>query len=203
VLLEKQPVEINTPEALDKFFAQHRPKFLASVQRRMSPKLTARLDLEAILNDALFKASKGWADFQPPAENRDGACYAWLHEIVLNCFRDARDHAYAKRRDLRKEQNLPDSSSLLAKLGGNAARTGPSTAAARQEQEQRMHEMLERLSPKDRALVTLRDLQGQSFAQVAAHLQIDERYVRSYHCRALCRLRKLWQETYPSDWQQP
>jgi RNA polymerase sigma-70 factor (ECF subfamily) len=160
----------------------------------------AQEDPEGLLDEAYVQARDHWADFEPPPGNPEAACYAWLKQIVLNVFRDVLDYYLAAKRDARKQQSLPDDSSVLAKLDVFDRGTGPRTKAELQEMEERLQVLLERLDPADREVLTLRELEGRSYAEVADLLGIRKGAARIRHMRALLRIRVLWQTEYPLDW---
>lgn len=196
-------VAVNDPTALDRIFAEHRPELNALLRRRMGPGLLAQEDPEGLLDEAHAHARRHWAAFELPADNAEAACFAWLKQIVLNLFGDVLDYYLAAKRDMRKQQSLPDDSSILARLDVFDRGTGPRTRAELHEMENRLRELLERLDSADRQILTLHDLEGRSYEEVADLLGIRRGAARIRHMRALLRIRKLWQIEYPSDWSRP
>jgi RNA polymerase sigma-70 factor (ECF subfamily) len=92
---------------------------------------------------------------------------------------------------------LPDCSSVFERLGLVSPETGPSTAAARNEQEQRLHELLNQLKPADRQILQMIEFEGRAYAELAELLNIDNGAARVRHTRALRRLKDLWKKTFP------
>jgi RNA polymerase sigma-70 factor (ECF subfamily) len=201
VLAEEHTVNAADRQALDKLFQKHRGEFLAFVRRRMSPTLAVRADAEDIVTEAYIRAYNGWPDFRPPDGQFEGACCAWLKRIVWNCYQEVWNRHHADKRTVDRGQGWPDSSSLLEALGVVNPGTGPISKAVRHELEHRLEELLGRLEKKDQTILTLRDLENRSYAEVAEALGISERNIRVYRLRALRRLCDLWKQTYPSDWQ--
>src|SRR5262249_55085924 len=117
MLAEELAVAVDDPTALDRIFAEHRPQLHALLRRRMGPGLLAQEDPDGLLDEAHVQARLHWAEFEPPAESPETACYAWLKQIVLNIFGDVLDYYLAAKRDVRNQRSLPDDSSVLAKLG--------------------------------------------------------------------------------------
>jgi RNA polymerase sigma-70 factor (ECF subfamily) len=199
VPIKECPVSEENQEKLEVVFGRHQLRLLALVKSRMDRQLATRVQAEDILQEAFLKALRHWDKFKPMAGNPEAACYAWLEKIVLGCLFDEWDKQTAKKCDVRKDAALPDHSSLLQQLGLVNPPTGPSTAAARAEEEQQLRELLRRLKSTDREVLELFDLEGRPYAEVATLLNIDEGTARVRHTRALRRLKDLWKQTYPGE----
>jgi RNA polymerase sigma-70 factor (ECF subfamily) len=183
--------------ALGQAFARHEPQLRALLHRHLGT--AAPFQPCDVLQDAFLKASQRWHDFQPPADNPDAATFRWLVHVTLSCLRDQWDRVRAARRDHRRQEPWPASSLLVQRMIQAQPRTGPSTAAARHELEERVRELLDCLEPDARQVLYLTDIEGRPYAEVAAILGIKEGAARVRHLRAFRRLAELWKEVYPED----
>ena len=197
MMVKERPVSRAHSRLLEQVYETHRQPLLDLVQQRLSAKLAAHVRPEDIVQNAYLKARQRWEHFQLPEDNPEAACFAWLREIVLHCLYDEWDYNTAKKRDVRREQVLPERSSVFERLGLASPQTGPSTAAARNEQEERLHELLGQLKPADREILQMIEFEARSYAEVAVVLQIDNGAARVRHTRALRRLKDLWKQTFP------
>src|SRR5437867_3906632 len=139
--------------ALGKLIEEHRPRLLAMLQRRIDPKLRARVDPEDILADAFLAAQGKWARYkQQPAITP----YAWLYRIVLDSLSEAWRKQNRQRRRPDKEMPWPERSSIELGLGLVNTGTSPSAAVARKELGGRMQQTLALLGPRDQEILWMR-----------------------------------------------
>jgi len=104
------------------------------------------------------------------------AAYAtWLHRVLVNSSLNA---LRARARRARLESPLPVPSD-------------PEEVAARREARERVEAALPRLSEQHRQVVTLRDLRGCEYAEIALLLRIPEGTVKSALSRGRARLLDL------------
>ncbi|MCF8150339.1 MAG: sigma-70 family RNA polymerase sigma factor [Burkholderiaceae bacterium] len=106
---------------------------------------------------------------------------SWLFAILNRCWID---HLRARRRDVDDE--------LLSELPSDLP--GPDSHAERQETVSRVRRAIEALPLGQRQVVTLVDLEGFSYAEVAEVLEIPIGTVMSRLCRARGSLRGLLME---------
>jgi RNA polymerase sigma-70 factor (ECF subfamily) len=154
----------------------------ADVVYTMAYRLTGD-DEEArdLAQDVLIRLHRGLSRY------REGNFEGWLYRTTVNAFRDR----LRKRKRLR-EDALPDEPPGM--------RTGVIVEEAIQQQE--LHEEVQRaiikLPPEYREAVVLRDLQGRSYEEIAAILDIPPGTVRSRIHRGREALRQLL-ESYVED----
>lgn len=169
-------------------FEQLRPRLLAMVQRRMDPRLWARLGPEDILADAYLLARRRWESFQ---SGGTVSAHAWLFRITMDCLIEAWRKQSRGRRHPDKEVPWPEQSSLQLGLSLIAPGTSPSMLLARQELHDRLVQILDMLRPRDREILWLRHLDQLKFKEVAEVLDITEAAAQVRYVRALERLRAL------------
>lgn len=87
---------------------------------------------------------------------------------------------------------LPDHSAHDLARRLLASGTSPSRRLVRDEQRDRVRDVLERLDPRDREVLVLRYLEGLTMEDIAAVLGVRPGAVKMRHLRALERLRSLF-----------
>ncbi len=111
----------------------------------------------------------------------------WRNTIVLNHCRDR----------LRRRQARSRAEDAGARHAPPAALPAPDDLAAAREVREVLMSVLVELSPREREVFVLRDLQGEAGADVAAAMGIGESSVRSLLTLARRRLRRLLEERAP------
>ncbi len=173
---------------------EHRPKLLAVIRRRLGPALRSRLDAEDVLQSAFLRAGARWSadEVWPPP-----SAYAWLYRIVRDCLLDAWRAETRQCRDVRQGLPWPDESSVQMGLGLVSPDTGPGSAVARDDLQQRVRQALALLSGPDREILWMRHYDGLTFPQAAEVLGITDSAATLRYVRALKRLRKSWDQLHP------
>src|SRR5216684_296671 len=110
------PSSLSEMAALGQLLEEHRPRLLAMLQRRLDPKLAARLSAEELLAEAFLLARRKWAGFKEQAAQSPSP-YAWLYRIVLDCLIECWRRETRACRDPRRELPWPQESSLQLGLG--------------------------------------------------------------------------------------
>ena len=113
----------------------------------------------------------------------------WLYRVTVNVCRDL-----GRKRQLREALPLHDATQLTA----SDTDSDPTARTALGEERHIVKKGLEVLTPKERAALVLRDLEGLSTGEVAKALQSSETTVRSHICRARLKLKSFrdrWKRT--------
>jgi RNA polymerase sigma-70 factor, ECF subfamily len=186
--------ELRTLETL---FEAHRPRLLAMVERRMPDVLSRRLDPEEILQEAFVAARDRYEAFLSEGRMAE---YPWLYRITLDRLLDAWRRETSDKRDGRRENAIPDKSSVQLGLGLMANLTSPSMHAVRDELVERMRDAMSALKDEDREILWMRQRDELSYREIAAVLGINENAAAVRHVRALKRLRDVWQTICP-EWE--
>lgn len=134
-------------------------------------KLRERLDPCDVLQEVYLEAHRGFEKFRGQTL---GELRAWLYTIADHELSDLRDHHGAKKR-VAPGGDHP-LSGFVDQL--RASRTGPGTAVARQEQEQRLQRALEALPDAEREAVLLHHFHGLTQEQIAARQDLTVKQVR-------------------------
>jgi RNA polymerase sigma-70 factor (ECF subfamily) len=178
--------------SVGRLLEQHRSRLLQMVRRRIDPGLAVRIDPEEILHEAFLVACRKWVRYRT---DPTVSPYAWLYRIVLDCLIETWRRESRGIRDHRRDLPWPAHSSVQLALHLVDSITGPSSALAREEQLQRIKEMVEDLGESDHEILWMRHYDQLSFREAAAVLKISENAATVRYARALRRLRDKWLQT--------
>ncbi len=107
--------------------------------------------------------------------------YTWLYQIVVNlCIDQLRKASHGKAVDLEEVGGVADEAG------------GPTEATGRSELRERVHKSLDRLPPKYKAVLTLRDIQGFACEEIAEIVGCTNATVRWRLHRARRLFKALW-----------
>ncbi len=142
---------------------------------RVGSRLRARMDVVDLLQDTFLRAHRVFDEFRAD-DDRDFV--AWLCLIAENCVRDAVKHAGAAKRNPRASQRA-DGGTLESpgRPGANSIarlreqRTGPYTAALREEGRERLAAAIEQLDERARVAILLRFFADATVDEVAAAIE--------------------------------
>src|SRR5262245_15856780 len=97
--------------AVDRLLARCRPALRAFVAVRLDPALHARLDPSDVVQDAQLEVARRMDDY---LRRRPMPFHLWVRKTAFERLLNLRrDHRAAARRSVRREEALPDRSSLL------------------------------------------------------------------------------------------
>jgi len=159
-------------------FERHRERLLSVIYLRMGPELRARLDPEDVLQEVAIEAMASWHTLE---DSKNAG--AWL--VVLakrKVARVLRDQVGVAARDPRRERAIRTDFALAD------GRTGPVTAADRQDRLLALEKALQKLSPDHREVILLTRIEGLSAREVGERMGRTENAVNLLLGRALKRL---------------
>jgi len=190
------PVRSDQPEsavrrgdvgAMADLFSIHRDRFAQIVQFRMNPRISSRVDIEDILQEAFLDATKRIKHF---VDDSAMSPFVRLREIVLQTLVDVhRRHLGVQARDCSREVSLApqkfgyDTSICLnVLLIGNL--TSPSSAAMHNELSIQIQTALSSMEPIDREVLMMRHFEDLSNKEISQALGIkisaaSRRYIRA------------------------
>jgi RNA polymerase sigma-70 factor (ECF subfamily) len=159
------------------------------VALRLDPRVAARVDPSDVVQDVLAEADRRLSAY---LKDRPLPFYPWLRQFAADRLADLyRRHVRAARRSVGREEpgGLPDNSvgALAERLAGRDP--GPSEAARRREQHDRVRTAIARLTPNEREVLVLRYLEELPASEVAAVLKVSEEAAKKRVLRALKQLR--------------
>jgi RNA polymerase sigma-70 factor (ECF subfamily) len=170
---------------------RHRGRLRRMVAVRIDPRLAARLDPSAVVQETLAEAHRRLDDYLAA---RAVPFYSWLRQLAHDRLADLhRRHVRAARRAVGREEPagpaLSDDSvaGLTRRLAAPAP--GPSEASHRREQAGRLRAAMARLPDMDREVLILRHLEQLTPREIAAVLDVSPAVVYTRHLRALRHLR--------------
>lgn len=169
-------------------FERLRPRLLAMIERRVGPKLAAKIDPEGVIQEALLRARPRWQDL---GAARPEDLNAWVYRQVLDRLIERIRAVLGPQRDASREVAWPDHSAAPLAEQMVDSHTGPDSALSRAERCAVVRAALERLDPIDREILALRYFDGLSFAQIGAILGLKENAANARAIRAAVKLRKM------------
>jgi RNA polymerase sigma-70 factor (ECF subfamily) len=180
--------------ALADVMAAHRQRLTQLVTLRLDARLSGRVDVADVLQEAFLEARKRMGPF---LENPSVPVFVWLRGVLLDTLTDFhRRHLGAKMRAAAQEVSLrvaasPQATSvaLAAYLVGNL--TSPSQAAIREETARQIETALADMDAIDREVLILRHFEQLSNDEVALVLGVKKAAASRRYMRALARFRSV------------
>jgi RNA polymerase sigma-70 factor (ECF subfamily) len=180
-------------KALAELFTEHRDRLERMVRFRMDRRVSSRVDVADVLQEAYLDAAKRVEAYLARPE---APFFVWLRGIAANTLADIhRRHLGAELRDAARDQSLyakaPEASSelLAAQLAGHL--TSPSQAAIRDEAAAKVEAALREMDEIDREVLALRHFEQLSNNEVAEVLGLSKTAASNRYVRALGRLKDI------------
>ncbi len=169
---------------------EFRSYLLLLARMQLGPGPRNRIDPSDIVQQTLLEAHAKADQF----EGGDSALAAWLRQALVNNLRDAWRALRKGKRDIAREQALPEAleqSSVRLEGMLAAAQSSPSQQAVRNEDLLRLANALTRLPDAQREAIVLHHLQGCSLAETARSLGRTDASIAGLLHRGLKELRRL------------
>lgn len=183
--------------AFERLLEHHRPRLVASVRRRLNPKLSRRLDASDVVQETQLEALRRRTDY---LERRPMPFGLWLLKTAHQRLQKIeRDHLQRAKRAIDCELPLPDESSLA--LAERLVSDLPSMSRhlKRQEAARRVRHALAILSETSREIILLRNFEGLSNAEASQLLEIPEETAKKRYTRAVLQLHELLHNDGPME----
>jgi RNA polymerase sigma-70 factor (ECF subfamily) len=149
------------------------------------------VDEADIVQETLMEAHRQIANFRGSSE---GELLSWLRRILAGKIAlTLRHYMGVEARDINLERELAvqlDQSATAMDVQLAASCSSPSQRASRREQAVLLADALEKLPADYRETIILRNLEGLSFAEVAARMERSEDAVQKLWVRGLAALRQ-------------
>lgn len=179
--------------AVQALFQRHRSRLAQMIQRRMDPRVRARIDPSDVIQETLATASQKMPHY---IANRPLPFYPWLRQIAWEKLVHLHDrHLRAAKRSVIRERVIgvcvADDSVIELAQQIVGATSSPSAAAALGEMQQRVRFALDRLPPDDGEVLLQRYVEQMTSKEIAAVMGVSEAAVNMRHMRALERMRLL------------
>ena len=169
---------------------------------RLDHRLTRRVDVDDILQEAFIDAAKRLPHFQQT--DKAASAYVWLRMVTLQTLADThRFHLGAQARDAAREVPTRDHStqstalSIAHILVGRL--TSPSQAIQRVEVIEQVQAALKLMTPIDQEILALRNFEELSNTEAAEILKIEPGTASLRFIRALKRLQQLMAQFLESE----
>lgn len=166
-------------------------ELVVSYQDRLFSAMVAmvgnRQDAEDITQEAFTKAFLKLDTFQAQS-----SFFTWLHRIAFNLAIDLRRRG-ARARTVGKVAMEVVGDDLVS------SEISPPNATEQNETQHKVYSALAMIDPERRSVITLRDLQGLDYAEIAQVLEIPIGTVRSRLHRARLELKEILSEYMQSD----
>ena len=179
-------------EELSYLFDRHRADLKKMVKTRISAPLQARTDASDIVQDGYLEAARQLPEY---LETPDLPPLMWIWRIVRQTLsRHIRFHVNTSMRSTQREidnNGFADTESSPVAFALADSISSPSSQVARQETYTEVLQLLETLDPLDREVLSLKQLEGLTFQQVATQLDMDVSAVKRRFQRAILRLGNL------------
>jgi RNA polymerase sigma-70 factor (ECF subfamily) len=164
--------------------------YIAMLARlQINHRLRGKLSPSDIVQETFLTARQRFAQFRGNCEEE---LIAWLRKILATRIADFVRHYSAERRDIALEQELDaelDGSAQVLAQGLRAKTSSPSQHAMHREQGVLLADALAQLPPDYREVIIRRNLEQQSFAEVALGMDRSMNSVRNLWTRAIAKLR--------------
>jgi RNA polymerase sigma-70 factor (ECF subfamily) len=168
----------------------YRSYLLLLARMQLDPGPRNRIDASDIVQQTLLEAHAKADQFH----GDDSALAAWLRQALVNNLRDAWRALHKAKRDIRREQALPEAvEQSSARLEGMLAapQSSPSQRAVRNEDLLRLADALAQLPEMQREAIVLHHLHGCSLTETARTLGRTDAAVAGLLHRGLKKLREL------------
>jgi len=165
------------PSAFDEMVSRYWDRIYAMVNQL----LRNSQDAEEVTQDAFIRAHRGLVNFRG-----ESAFSTWLYQIATNLARNRYWYWWRRKRDHTVSFDQPvsaDNETTLAELIPAELET-PGDATVTQELVSRIGEGMEKLSPKHREILILRNVKNLSYEEIAVILGISVGTVKSRIARA-------------------
>ncbi len=172
--------------ALSPLISLHRNYLKKVIDSRMEEDLRRRIDPSDVVQEAQLAASQR-LDYY--LEKRPARFRIWLRSTALERLVDLRRRHLAEKRSVRRDRHLSDASSMA--LARHLLDGRPSQQARRKELAKQVREAIFELADIDREILTLRQIEELSNAEVAEVLQIEPATSRKRLGRAMIRLTEV------------
>lgn len=138
-----------------------------------------------LTQETFLQAFRAIATFRGEASLR-----TWLYRIAVNQARNRRRWWRRRRRDETVSLDAPGESGIPVAAGD------PEQTALQREREQALHAALHALAEPFREVVVLRDIEGLSYEEIAATLEISLGTVKSRLARGRAELRRRLESSF-------
>jgi len=170
---------MSSPPLTEHELNRHLPDFYPRIYRMVRAMVYGSgLDAEDITQDSFLKVYN-----KRHLYNGKSSLYTWTYQIAKNTVLDALRKQKLHRRIFWWEESETDPETYYASEEGDEA-------LERRERKRLLHKAMTNLSEKDRLMITMRDLEGMSYDEIAAIENVAVGTIKSRIFSARQRLKK-------------
>ena len=183
-------------ELITQMFNEHNDRLLRMIEIRLQPELRARVEASDVLQEAFVEAFR---QLSTGVSAPKVSSLVWLRLIVdqqlvalYRRYCQTKKRCVAKERSLTPQRSQMDPTSTSIFLASQ--HSSPSVAASRRELEEKLSKCLEKLDPKDREIISLRNFEQLTNRETAEELGIAPNVASVLHLRAIKRFKAILKE---------
>ena len=175
------------PQARDELLRRCQEPLHEFIELHLDPAVRARLGASDIAQETRIEVARRLDDF---LRRRPMPFRLWVRKTAHERLIEARRAHRRACRSVRREQTLPDRSSLALARPLLARGPSPSQEAQAREMAGRVTEAVEGLSEADRQVLLMRHVEDLPYEEIACLLDLEPAAARQRYGRALIRLQK-------------
>jgi len=164
---------------------------------RLDKKLRGRLSPSDIVQETMLQAHRDFEQFRGESE---AEFLGWLRSILAHTLaRIIEKHVLTQKRDVRRDVSIAkvaagvEQSTMHLNMGLVAREQSPSTDARRRERAVILADVMSELSPPQREVLILRNMQGLKFTEVAELMDRSVAATKMLWMRAIKSLRERYE----------
>jgi len=183
------------PQSLGELLQLYRSYLSVLATTQMDDRLRRRFSCSDLVQETMLAAHRDFDQFRGHSE---GELLAWLRQVLSNCFSHAIEkHVYAQKRDIRREvaveaaaKKMDESMARLSNIVVDRAKS-PSEVLQQRELADALSKQLAKLKDSYRDVIVLRNLQGLSFDEIGARMNIKPGTARMTWVRAIAKFKEI------------
>jgi len=176
----RKPIEPPSPEQ-DEFLRQAMEQYGKATYNFAFRLTRNEADARDLTQDAFIRVYRAWRSFVPGT-----SFLSWIYRIVTNLHRDE-----LRRRKGRYQEEIPDDNAPQEYAGARPLAVSPIEDYVEGQLGERLSRALESLSPDQRQVVVLADIEERSYQEIADIAECSIGTVRSRLHRARAQLRRF------------
>lgn len=155
---------------------------------RLDKRLQSRIAIADVLQETFIRLSDRLPEF---LDTPDASVLVWMRQIAVQTMIDLQRHHFANLRSPLKESRLPahgNETSLSIAEFLSAGHTSPSGVVSREEQIQRLRDVMDQLQETDREVLAMRHFEQLTNKETAEALGLTETAASNRYVRAMAHL---------------
>jgi len=143
----------------------------AAARSNMDPRIQHKIGASDIVQNSFLRVIENFDQFRGKTS---GELKAWIKSVVKNEIKGACRALRTNKRNVAREVPIAPGTSTAPGFTLADANSTPSTCAIRQEQSDRVHEILAELNPDDAQVIQLKNIESLSFSEIAVRMNRSE-----------------------------